>query len=183
MWPNVTFVFIFDYTLSTIRVRPPQLVVEAPAAAPAVLVKASRCCVNVLQSSVYWKVWKSKCFSMLFSDLIGMEWIVGIKGPTYMRMIVRISCTHYSVDRRDNSWWLFSSLQFFYFFFFLAVKNLKTIHHFVRCSQIILFLWCFHLTCKNFAAAAHENPLYEAKIVEVVDKKKKKRSEAKLAAG
>lgn len=175
MWPNATFVFIFDSTPSPVSVRPPQLDVEAPAEAPAVLVKAP--------TSLHWKVWKTKWFLMLFSDWIGMKMNSWKKrAKIHENDCNNVMHSLLCVDRSDTSWWLFSSHQFsfFFLFFFLAVKNPKTIHFSVPCSQIILFLWCSHLTCKNITAAACEDPLYEAKICW---NSWKKRSEANFAAG
>lgn len=119
MWPNATFVFIFDSTPSPVSVRPPQLDVEAPAEAPAVLVKAP--------TSMHWKVWKTKWFLMLFSDWIGMKMNSWKKrAKIHENDCNNVMHSLLCVDRSDTSWWLFSSHQFsFFFLFFFGSEKSK----------------------------------------------------------
>lgn len=132
---------------------------------------------HVLHSSVYWKVWKPKCSSVLFSDSVGMEWKAGIKAATRMRRAERDSCNENSGRQKRHQLrtrfqpWIFRFWQW---------KIWRPSIILVDAARLFFFIWCFRLTCKNAAAAARENPLHEAKIAEALDKKKK--SNAKLEA-
>lgn len=78
----------------------------------------------VLQSSVHWKVWKTKWFLMLFSDWIGMKmnsWKkrANIHENDCNNVMHSLLC----VDRSDTSWCLFSSHQFSLFFSFFGSEK------------------------------------------------------------
>lgn len=87
---------LFDCMLSAVSVRLPQLDVEAHAAAPAVLVKATRCCVkHPVSIKHHLCTGKSgnRNVSLCYFH-VDLEWKTGIKVATNMRMFVRISCNH-----------------------------------------------------------------------------------------